>query len=85
MGGQSPHYGSASTAFHESMHLFGLRDWYNNDNDRKVVGDNDIMNQSYMPNPIMHQIHWNNWKMGVDKQRKGNGNLNKFILNRPVE
>ncbi|MFT4095223.1 MAG: RHS repeat-associated core domain-containing protein [Niabella sp.] len=43
LGGKSDRYGSAGAAFHENMHLFGLRDWYNNAADKKAVGDNDIM------------------------------------------
>lgn len=79
-------YGSPITAFHEVMHLFGLRDWYNRPSDQKVVGANDIMNNSTPQNkkPIMHQIHWNSWGKAAHEQQQSTGK-NNFISNRPVE
>ncbi len=34
--------------------------------------------------PIMHQVHWNNWKNYLLNQSQ-NGQNSKFILNRFVE
>jgi RHS repeat-associated protein len=87
LGGKDKHYGSSKTAFHESMHLFGLRDWYNNGKDQSAVGFFDMMNNHSSTNrsPILHQIHWSNWKNGIGQQRKQNGEMNNFILNRMVE
>lgn len=79
------YYSSARAAFHETMHLFGLRDWYNRPEDRKAVGADDMMNNpSNSPKPIMHQIHWNNWNNAASGIRQKSGNDN-FILNREVE
>lgn len=86
MGAKDEHFGSSKIAFHETMHLFGLRDWYRTVEDRYKVGFHDMMNNSTQTNtkPIMHQIHWNSWgKAALDKQQRSG--TNNFILNRPVE
>ena len=79
-------FGSPTTAFHEVMHLFGLRDWYNRPSDQKAVGSNDIMNDGSPKNkqPIMHQTHWNNWGKAAHEQQQKIGK-NNFNFNRPVE
>lgn len=79
------YYGAAPTAFHEVMHLFGLRDWYNNKSDRDAVGDNDIMNDAHKKNPVMHQIHWNNWRKAILNKSAAENDPSKFILDQPVE
>lgn len=78
------YYSSGQAAFHETMHLFGLRDWYNSAEDQKTVGANDMMNNPNSPKPIMHQIHWNNWNNAATRIKQKSGNDN-FILNREVE
>ncbi|ACU61680.1 hypothetical protein [Chitinophaga pinensis] len=77
------YYGSAPTAFHEVMHLFGLKDWYKNVTDQRVVGNDDMMNNSHSSSPIMHQIHWNNWGKDIKARQQQEGN--SFILNHFVE
>lgn len=79
------YYGSPATAFHEVMHLFGLRDWYETKADKEAVGYNDIMVYPDSKNPIMHQIHWNNWKDVIEKQRKEQNASGDFIINRSAE
>ncbi len=87
IGGKDKHYSSAKTAFHESMHLFGLKDWYNNGADQKTVGFYDIMNNHTSTNtlPILHQTHWNSWNQGVEQQYQQNGGLRIFISKQIVE
>lgn len=77
------YYGSSPTAFHEVVHLFGLKDWYRNVTDQRTVGNNDMMNHSHFVTPIMHQIHWNNWGKDIKTRQKSEGN--NFILNHFVE
>jgi RHS repeat-associated protein len=79
-------YGSPITAFHEGMHLFGLRDWYRQYTDVKQVGTNDIMVNSTPSNtkPIMSQMHWNNWGKQAQEEKQRTGQ-NNSILNRFVE
>ncbi|HEY9259081.1 RHS repeat-associated core domain-containing protein [Chitinophaga sp.] len=75
-------YGSPATAVHEILHMFGLKDWYNSPEQMKMVGPNDIMN--HLGNqPILHQIHWNNWLREIKSQQQTNGD--NFILNHFVE
>ncbi|MGO4292713.1 RHS repeat-associated core domain-containing protein [Chitinophaga sp. RAB17] len=81
--GNGPYYGSPHTAFHEVMHLFGLKDWYKTAEAKKAVGPNDIMNRSVSPTPIIHQIHWNNW--GKDLRARQQQQGNNFIFNHFVE
>jgi len=76
-------YGSAPTAFHEVLHLFGLKDWYNSPDRRAAVGPNDIMNNPYSKQLIMHQIHLNNWITDIKNRQPTQGN--NFILNHFVE
>jgi len=79
------YYSSGVAAFHETLHLFGLRDWYNRPEDKKAVGSYDIMNSpGYAPKLIMHQIHWNNWNNAATGIKEKSGKSD-FILNRPVE
>ena len=77
------YYGSAPTAFHEVMHLFGLKDWYKSAEAKKVVGPNDMMNNSHSKQPIMHQTHWNSWGQDIKTRQQQQGN--NFILNHFVE
>lgn len=76
-------YGAAHTAFHEVMHLFGLKDWYKRISDQNAVGPNDIMNRSNSTMPILHQVHWNNWLKDLSPRQQQQGN--NFILNHFVE
>lgn len=86
LGAKSNHYGSSKTAFHETMHLFGLRDWYQTVEDRYKVGFHDMMNNHSNENtkPVMHQIHWNSWGKAAKEQQQ-QSSTNNFILNRPIE
>jgi RHS repeat-associated protein len=77
------YYGSAPTAFHEVMHLFGLVDWYKSAEAKKAVGPNDMMNNSHSKQPIMHQTHWNSWGQDIKTRQQQQGN--NFILNHFVE
>ena len=76
------YYGSKQTAFHEVMHLFGLKDWYKSAHAKSVVGPNDMMNNAHSSQPIMHQTHWNSWRQAVLLQSALSINPNQFILNR---
>lgn len=67
------------------MHLFGLRDWYEKAKDREAVGPNNMINNSNSKKPIMHQIHWNNWKNIIEQKRNKKGGNNNFTLNRFAE
>jgi RHS repeat-associated protein len=84
--GQGPYYGSAYAAFHETMHLFGLDDWYNSDKAKNTVGTNDIMNQR-SSQPKMHQTHWNSWgqyiKQNQQQLMNNNNILNHFVETAP--
>ncbi|MEV4883276.1 RHS repeat-associated core domain-containing protein, partial [Chitinophaga ginsengisegetis] len=77
------YFGSPHTAFHEVMHLFGLKDWYKTAAAQKTVGPNDIMNRSISPTPIIHQTHWNSWGKDIRTRQQQQGN--NFILNHFVE
>jgi hypothetical protein len=79
------YYGSKQTAFHEVMHLFGLKDWYKTEADKAYVGPNDMMNNAHSNKPIMHQTHWNSWRQAVMKESVLAQNPNQFILNRWAE
>lgn len=77
------YYCSAQTAFHEVMHLFGLKDWYKSSEAKQAVGPNDMMNNSHSRQPVMHQIHWNNWGQDIKTRQKIQSSIS--ILNHFVD
>lgn len=85
MGGNDPHYSSASTGMHEVMHMFGLSDRYKDITKVRKDGKtyttsepnrgfgNDIMGKGYC-NPVT-QTHWNNWGNYIMKNGLQSGSI----------